>query len=142
MNNGVKAVRPKIVDFFFKNHKNVASSLRRNWGDVSEYQERWCAWWSALNPWWCERTPDGGKLILGLAGMDGWDASSDRDVSWAGFHRPGQCGMLSVLLALRWWFLFAPSENLRQESLNALADVRVVIQELAYDRGYVLNFLH
>lgn len=48
--------------------------------------------------------------------------------TWHEFNRPGQCGMLSVLMSLLWWY-----ERLDEPSLSwisALNDVAWVIGEL------------
>lgn len=59
--------------------------------NVAEYEEQWWAWWDAMQPEWRMAGPNG-RLMR------------DGDGEWpAAMRRPGQNGMLIVLLSLRWW---------------------------------------
>ena len=68
-----------------------------------------------------------GRIVVGGEGEGEWD----------GFEQPGQSGLLSVLVCLRWWFLNVDSDAEWEGSLLALKDVVAVMEDIAYVKGYV-----
>ncbi|KAJ3831650.1 hypothetical protein F5878DRAFT_498697, partial [Lentinula raphanica] len=82
---------------------------------VSDFSAQWWIWWSMINPTWRERDNTTGRLVI-----------NESDIGdWSRLIRPGQCGILVVLLCLFWWrqHLTAPS----QDWISALKDVSWVI---------------
>ncbi|KAE9391063.1 hypothetical protein BT96DRAFT_775883, partial [Gymnopus androsaceus JB14] len=97
--NGAKSAYPTeghpiIVQEWFKNRKTARLVLAKDYGDIAEFGEQWWVWWSAICPTWRERN-EMGRIVACRAGEGDWD----------GFERPGQSGLLSMLVCLRWWFL-------------------------------------
>lgn len=90
---------------------------------VDEFAEQWWTWWSALNPEWRERDVYTGRIIA--RGDDG---------DWDDFHRPGQCGMLTVLYCLFWWSGKILSEGQQALWTTALEDVSWVLTQLLKDK--------
>lgn len=77
-----------------------------------------------MNPAWRERDFEG-RIVVG----------GDGDGDWEGFHRPGQCGMLTVLNCLLWWSRMIGDRE-EQQSLwdAALKDVAWVVGELVDEK--------
>ncbi|KAE9385662.1 hypothetical protein BT96DRAFT_1006829 [Gymnopus androsaceus JB14] len=115
---------PVIVHEWFKNRKTVCLVMVRDYGDVAEFGEKWWTWWSMICPEWQERNGMG-RIVVGGEGEGEWD----------GFEQPGQSGLLSVLVCLRWWFLNADLDAEREGSLLALKDVVAVMEDIAYVKG-------
>lgn len=53
------------------------------------------------------------------------------------FEQPGQRGLLSMLVCLRWWFLNTYSDAEQEGSLLVLKDVVAVMEDIAYVKGYI-----
>ncbi len=51
------------------------------------------SWWSSINPSWRLRD-EKGRLVVGAGGSGPWEE----------LLRPGQNGLVSVLVCLMWWF--------------------------------------
>ncbi|KAJ3765050.1 hypothetical protein EV361DRAFT_803047 [Lentinula raphanica] len=113
------AGRPDAVSWWFRNRKPVTRVPPDNiFGQVSDFSAQWWKWWSVINPTWRERDNTTGRLVI----------NENDDGDWSMLIRPGQCGILTVLLCLFWWrqHLTAPSEDWNA----ALQDVSWVIDEL------------
>lgn len=95
-------------------------------GEADDFAEQWWTWWSALNPEWRERDTYTGRIIVG--------GNGDGDESWGDFHRPGQCGMLTILSCLLWWSGKILSEEQRKPWTAALEDVNWVLKQLLEDK--------
>lgn len=93
-------------------------------GGVDEFAEQWWTWWSALNPESRERDVYTGRIIPG----------GDGDDDWTEFHRPGQCGMLTILYTPFWWFGKIVSEEQQVLWTRALEDVGWVLKQLLNDK--------
>ncbi|KAE9403686.1 hypothetical protein BT96DRAFT_814696, partial [Gymnopus androsaceus JB14] len=99
--NGAKSAYPAegcpaIVRDWFKNRKMVCLVMVKDYGGVAEFGEQWWTWWSTICPAWWEHN-EMGRIVACGAGEGNWDV----------FEWPGQSGLLSVLVCLRWWFLHA-----------------------------------
>ncbi|KAJ3725297.1 hypothetical protein C8R42DRAFT_575793 [Lentinula raphanica] len=125
--SAAKGVRPQLVEWYFKNRKNVEATLKHEFdGLTTEKLARALGmWWSVINPEWRER--DNANRIVPKGQGEG---------SWVGMHRPGQCGMITVLLCVRWWYLRVKDDKEQmEECLMLLSDVQAVIEDMAYERG-------
>ncbi|KAF5374549.1 hypothetical protein D9757_012411 [Collybiopsis confluens] len=117
-----KGVRPPLVEWYFKNRKNVAATLNH---DFTTPTVEKLGNDLVINPEWRER--DNEHRIVPRGEGEG---------SWDGVHRPGQCGMVTVLLCARWWFLRV-SDNKQQmdKCLLLLSDIQAVMEDMAYEGG-------
>ncbi|KAJ3716226.1 hypothetical protein C8R42DRAFT_725421 [Lentinula raphanica] len=122
-----KDVRPRLVEWYFKNRKNVQATLNNDFNGltVESLGRDLRKWWSVINPAWRERDAEWHIVPQGQG-----------EGSWDGIHRPGQCGMVTVLLCLRWWFLrVSDDEEQTSQVLLLLSDVRAAIEDMAYEKG-------
>ncbi|KAJ3709701.1 hypothetical protein C8R42DRAFT_598140 [Lentinula raphanica] len=111
--------RPSVVSWWFRNRKPVLRGPPDNlFGEVSEFSAEWWIWWSMINPTWRERDNATGRLVI--------NESDDGD--WSMLNRPGQCGILVVLMCLFWWRQRLPAPS--QDWTSALQDVSWVINGL------------
>ncbi|KAJ3964044.1 hypothetical protein EV361DRAFT_763938, partial [Lentinula raphanica] len=108
--------RPDVLSWWFRNRKPVSREPPDDiFGDVDAFAAQWWVWWSMINPPWRERDNTTGRVII----------NETDDGDWSNLIRPGQCGILTVLLCLFWWHrrLSAPSK----EWTSALQDVSWVV---------------
>ncbi|KAJ3964964.1 hypothetical protein EV361DRAFT_811417 [Lentinula raphanica] len=113
--------RPFAVSWWFRNRKPVLRVPPDDiFGQVSEFSTQWWEWWSMINPTWRERDIATGRLVI----------NETDDGDWSMLIRPGQCGILTILMCLFWWrqHLTMPSQS--QDWNSALEDVSWVIEEL------------
>ncbi|KAJ3816986.1 hypothetical protein F5880DRAFT_1493611, partial [Lentinula raphanica] len=113
--------RPRVLSWWFQNRKPVSRQPPDDlFGKVEDFAAQWWVWWSIINPTWRERDTATGRLVI----------NDNNDGDWSNLRRPGQCGILTVLLCLFWWHerLSAPS----QEWVFALQDVAWVVNELVH----------
>ncbi|KAJ3755274.1 hypothetical protein EV360DRAFT_86057 [Lentinula raphanica] len=124
--SAAKGVRPSLVEWFFKNRKNVEATLKHDFDiTAKKLGEDIGKWWSVINPEWRERDREN-RIVPGGEGEGTWD----------GVHKPGQCGMITVLVCIRWWFLRAKDDNEEMaKCLLLLSDVQAVLEDMAYERG-------
>ncbi len=85
--------------------------------DEASYAMLWWLWWGGLQPEWREMN-ERGRPIIGGRG------------SWERLERPGQNGLLLVLLALAWWGEVA-SPTTKEDWLAAAKDVAWVVSQMA-----------
>ncbi|KAE9382791.1 hypothetical protein BT96DRAFT_791358, partial [Gymnopus androsaceus JB14] len=85
----------------------------------AEFGEQWWTWWSTICLAWWECNEMGRIMACG-AGEGNWDV----------FEWPGQSGLLSILVCLRWWFLHTNSDAEREGLLLALKDVVAVMEDI------------
>ncbi|KAE9397536.1 hypothetical protein BT96DRAFT_995756 [Gymnopus androsaceus JB14] len=78
-------------------------------------------WWSTILPEWREQDLMGRIIPQG-----------NGDGTWEGFEWPAQMGMLSILVALCWWYLHSELDGERADCLVALGDVVAVMEDIAY----------
>ncbi|KAJ3819097.1 hypothetical protein F5880DRAFT_1490255 [Lentinula raphanica] len=115
----VRTGRPSAVSWWFRNRKTVSRVPPDDlFGDVAEFSAQWWVWWCIINPTWRERNTLTGRLVI--------NESDDGD--WSSLIRPGQCGILCILLCLSWWHEHLPAPS--QDWNLALQDVSWVIGEL------------
>lgn len=81
-----------------------------------------------MNPEWRERDALTGRIIVGGADGDG---------DWSKFERPGQCGLLTILYCLFWWWGMIVTDEQRSLWTSALKDVAWVVTELVAENKYV-----
>ncbi|KAJ3821487.1 hypothetical protein F5880DRAFT_1467130, partial [Lentinula raphanica] len=113
------AGRPSAVSWWFRNRKTVSRvPPDHEFGPVADFSAEWWVWWSLINPTWRERDNSTGRLVI--------NPSDDGD--WSPLIRPGQCGILSILLCLFWWHERLPAPS--QDWISALKDVSWVVDEL------------
>ncbi|KAE9395307.1 hypothetical protein BT96DRAFT_799178, partial [Gymnopus androsaceus JB14] len=123
--NGAKSAypaegRPAIVCDWFKNRKMACLVMVKDYGGVTVFGEQWWTWWwSTICPAWQERN-EMGRIVACGAGEGNWDV----------FERPGQSGLLSVLVCLRWWFLHANLNAECEGLLWALRDVVAIMEDI------------
>ncbi|KAJ3718756.1 hypothetical protein C8R42DRAFT_723275 [Lentinula raphanica] len=125
--SAAKGVRPPLVEWYFKNRKNVEATLNHSFDDLTAEKlgRSLGMWWSVINPEWRERDHENQIVPRGQG-----------EGSWDGVHRPGQCGMITVLTCVRWWYLRASDDKEEMEKcLIFLSDVQAVIEDMAYERG-------
>ncbi|KAJ3711801.1 hypothetical protein C8R42DRAFT_728485 [Lentinula raphanica] len=125
--SAAKGVRPPLVEWYFKNRKNVETTLKHHFDGLSVQTlgDDLGKWWSVINPEWRERDNQG-RIVTG----------GDGEGTWDGIHKPGQCGMVTVLLCVRWWYLRVGDDSEQMEKcLLLLSDVGAVIEDMAYERG-------
>ncbi|KAJ3725418.1 hypothetical protein C8R42DRAFT_576411 [Lentinula raphanica] len=124
--SAAKGVRPSLVEWFFKNRKNVEATLKHHFDiTAKKLGEDIGKWWSVINPEWRERDREN-RIVPGGEGEGTWNS----------VHKPGQCGMITVLVCIRWWFLRAKDDNEEMaKCLLLLSDVQAVLEDMAYERG-------
>ena len=88
--------------------------------DVSQFQEKWVAWWSNSQPKW--------------RSIEVWPFPHDegKDKDWARLNITGPHGLFAFVISASWW---AASTNLdsHRTSLNAaVADLHWVIENLIH----------
>ncbi|KAJ3751858.1 hypothetical protein EV360DRAFT_56223 [Lentinula raphanica] len=114
--------RPRVISWWFQNRKPVSREPPDDIiGDVNGFAAQWWVWWSMINPTWRERDNSTGRVIINETDSGDWSILT----------RPGQCGILTVLLCLFWWHRRLPAPS--QESTAALQDVSWVINQLVHD---------
>ncbi|KAF5375458.1 hypothetical protein D9757_009965 [Collybiopsis confluens] len=112
------AGRPKAFSWWFRNRKPIGRlPPTEMFGKTDEFATQWWQWYSIINPEWRER--DGsGRIVVNGSGEGEWDE----------FDLPGQNGMLSLLVSLRWWYHLLPTPS--DDWILALRDVSWLISEL------------
>ncbi|KAJ3737878.1 hypothetical protein EV360DRAFT_58635, partial [Lentinula raphanica] len=111
--------RPHAISWWFRNRKPVFRVPPDDiLGEVHKFSAEWWVWWSIINPPWRERDNSTGRVIIN---------ENDRG-DWSTLDRPGQCGMLTVLMCLFWWHKRLPAPS--QDWNSALQDVSWVIHKL------------
>ncbi|KAJ3765812.1 hypothetical protein FB446DRAFT_654704 [Lentinula raphanica] len=118
--------RPKAFAWWFQNRKTVTRlPPDEKFGNTAEFASQWWVWYSMFNPEWRERNQFG-RIIVNGSGDGDWDE----------FNRPGQNGMLSLLVSLHWWYhrLDGPSPDW----VSAFHDVSWVLAELVKENRLVL----
>ncbi|KAJ3991306.1 hypothetical protein F5050DRAFT_1548913, partial [Lentinula boryana] len=108
--------RPSAISWWFRNRKPVLRAPPDHIiGEAVEFSAQWWIWWSIINPTWRERDNSTGCLII-----------NENDCGdWSNLIRPGQCGILTVLLCLFWWYKCLPAPS--QDWNSALQDVSWVV---------------
>ncbi|KAJ3833810.1 hypothetical protein F5878DRAFT_545897 [Lentinula raphanica] len=110
--------RPKAFAWWFQNRKPVSRPPPdEKFGTLAEFSSEWWVWYSMINPEWRERDISG-RVVVDGSGEGEWDE----------FDRPGQNGMLSLVVSLHWWYLRLESPSSDWES--ALRDISWVLSEL------------
>ncbi|KAF5348176.1 hypothetical protein D9757_014680 [Collybiopsis confluens] len=114
------AGRPKAFSWWFRNRKPIGRlPPTEMFGKTDEFATQWWQWYSIINPEWRER--DGsGRIVVNGSGEGEWDE----------FDLPGQNGMLSLLVSLRWWYHLLPTPS--DDWILALRDVSWLISELVW----------
>ncbi|KAJ3816278.1 hypothetical protein F5880DRAFT_1494467 [Lentinula raphanica] len=111
--------RPSAISWWFRNRKPVSRAPPDHiLGDVVDFSAQWWVWWSIINPTWRERENSTGRLVI----------NENDHGDWSPLIRPGQCGILTVLMCLFWWHKLLPA--LSQDWNSALQDVSWVVHEL------------
>ncbi|THU87795.1 hypothetical protein K435DRAFT_866935 [Dendrothele bispora CBS 962.96] len=90
------------------------------------FSAEWWVWWATINPDWRERDVRNGRLRAST------DEPKEKE-RWDVMRRPGQCGMLTVVLCLYHWFNKLNEEGEDEETKDwaaALADVIWVVQSM------------
>ncbi len=85
--------------------------------DEPSYAELWWLWWSGLQPEWREKDEHDRPIIGG-------------EGSWDCLERPGQNGLLLVLMSLAWWGEVA-SPTTKTDWIAAVKDVAWVVSQMA-----------
>ncbi|KAJ3965285.1 hypothetical protein EV361DRAFT_810960 [Lentinula raphanica] len=117
--------RPKAFAWWFQNRKTVTRLPPDDkFGDTAKFSLEWWKWYSIFNPVWRERDASG-RIVVNGEGEGEWDE----------FDRPGQNGMLSLVVSLHWWYhcLDSPSSDW----LSALRDISWVLSELVKEKRLV-----
>ncbi|KAJ3777639.1 hypothetical protein FB446DRAFT_629802, partial [Lentinula raphanica] len=110
------AGRPSVISWWFRNRKPVSREPPDElFGTVDGFSAQWWKWWSLINPTWRERDNATGRLIIN---------ESDHG-DWSDIIRPGQCGILTVLMCLFWWHQRLPEPS--PDWISALQDVAWVV---------------
>ncbi|KAE9393294.1 hypothetical protein BT96DRAFT_829434, partial [Gymnopus androsaceus JB14] len=122
--------RPEAVQWWSRNAKTMTWIPPENvLGD--DFDSYWWRWWSVINPDWREYDGEG-RIVVG----------GDGNGAWANFNCPGQCGMLTVLNCLSWWWSVLGSGEEQQSLWNAgLKDVAWVVGELIAENWWVSCFI-
>ncbi|KAE9387210.1 hypothetical protein BT96DRAFT_749381, partial [Gymnopus androsaceus JB14] len=109
---------PEAVHWWSQNAKPCSHRPpERTLGDADTFGRSWWVWWSALNLKWRERDSETGRIIV----------CGDGDGDWSKFDRPGQCGLLTVLYCLFWWWGMISSDEQRSLWTSVLKDVAWVV---------------
>ncbi|KAE9400060.1 hypothetical protein BT96DRAFT_777092, partial [Gymnopus androsaceus JB14] len=113
--------RPDAVQWWSRNAKPAKRIPPEDMlGSVENFSSSWWKWWSVINPSWREHDFEG-RIVVG------GDGTGD----WAAFNQPGQCGMLTVLNCLFWWWSAIRGSKEQLSLWNAgLKDVAWVVGEL------------
>ncbi|KAK7441192.1 hypothetical protein VKT23_016673 [Stygiomarasmius scandens] len=114
--------RPELISWWSKNGKKVREEPPDIMADVVGFHESFWNWWLMINPQWRER--DGNGRLVSIR-----QESKDND-GWDCMCRPGQCGILTILLCLFYWFLRLGSDEEWNKWKEALEDVSWVLQRM------------
>ncbi|KAE9388380.1 hypothetical protein BT96DRAFT_836342, partial [Gymnopus androsaceus JB14] len=125
--------RPEAVQWWSRNAKPAKRIPPEGvLGSVQDFRSCWWRWWSVINPDWREHDAEG-RIVVG----------GDGNGNWAVFKRPGQCGMLTVLNCLSWWWSGLGASEERLSLWNeGLKDVAWVIGELVAANRWVSWFYY
>ncbi|KAJ3817221.1 hypothetical protein F5880DRAFT_1493276 [Lentinula raphanica] len=116
---------PQVFAWWFQNRKTVTRLPPDDkFGDTAKFSSEWWVRYSMFNPQWRERDASG-RIVVNGEGEGDWDE----------FNRPGQNGMLSLVVSLHWWYhrLDSPSSDW----LSALRDIAWVLSELVKENRLV-----
>ncbi|THU93277.1 hypothetical protein K435DRAFT_670543 [Dendrothele bispora CBS 962.96] len=118
--------RPALVQWWSQNGKVVKASPPKDMVDAQTFGKQWWDWWSVINPEWRRR--DGAGRVI----SDGYEGEKEEKGKelWESFKKPGECGMLTVLLCLFYWYQQAKTEEERAEWMIALKDVAWVLERV------------
>ncbi|THU85767.1 hypothetical protein K435DRAFT_634824, partial [Dendrothele bispora CBS 962.96] len=115
--------RPALIDWWSKNTKTIKPEPPEVMPDAKTFSAEWWVWWATINPEWRERDVLNGRLRAST------DEPKDKE-RWDVMKRPGQCGMLTIVLCLFHWFNKLEEEGEEEETKDwgaALADVIWVV---------------
>ncbi|KAK7453263.1 hypothetical protein VKT23_011939 [Stygiomarasmius scandens] len=112
--------RLSIVSVWSKERKKIQTSPPDKMEAANDFSRIWWTWQLLLNPDWRSRNAVGRVIADGIEVKE-----KDR---WDVMKKLGQCGMLSVLLCLFYWFLKLETPEQQKDWEEALDDVHWVLE--------------
>ncbi|KAK7435293.1 hypothetical protein VKT23_019738 [Stygiomarasmius scandens] len=117
-----KTGRPPLVDWWSRSsRKRVRPEIPNVMPTAEEFANLFRCWWAAINPEWRERNIADGSLSLSARiepkEKDRWDC----------MRKPGQCGILTLLVCLFHWFQVAGDTRQKEQWKEVLDDVQWVV---------------
>ncbi|THU98050.1 hypothetical protein K435DRAFT_596768, partial [Dendrothele bispora CBS 962.96] len=110
--------RPQDIGLWMK-HRRMNSYSPGHMEDMESFASSWWGWWSHLNPAWRIEKKE---LLHDVTEGD-----------WSCLRCPGQNGLWSVLICLRWWLIKEVGVTAKEGSVEwhlAVKDVNVAVSML------------
>ncbi|PBK61729.1 hypothetical protein ARMSODRAFT_844667, partial [Armillaria solidipes] len=85
--------RPPEVAAWIKNYRRIHPDISE--ASLDSFAAKWWKWWIGMQPEWRDVLGKEGPLEISDRVRKGSD--------WSGLNKPGQNGLISVVVSLAWW---------------------------------------